>query len=70
MHRFDLADRPRALASLCERLPLQLRDTDRLCRPESRAVLLLTTCSLEAFEPVRRRIPRTKSIHEWKIVAA
>jgi hypothetical protein len=27
-----------------------------LCRPEPRIVLLLTTCSLQAFEPVRRRI--------------
>jgi hypothetical protein len=56
VHRFDLASRPEALGSLCERLPSQLRDTDRLCRSEQRVVLLLTTCSLEAFEPVRRRI--------------
>jgi len=56
VHRFDLAERPAALAALCQRLPGQLRDTDRLCRPEPRIVLLLTTCTLEAFEPVRRRL--------------
>lgn len=56
VHRFELASRPEALGSLCEQLPSQLRDTDRLFRPEQHIVLLLTTCSLEAFEPVRRRI--------------
>jgi hypothetical protein len=56
VHRFELANRPAALGSLCERLPAQLRDTDRLFRPEPHIVLLLTTCSVEAFEPVRRRI--------------
>ncbi len=56
VHRFDLADRPAALEALCTRLPAQLRDTDRLCRPAARIVLLLTTCTLDAFEPVRRRI--------------
>jgi hypothetical protein len=56
VHRFEFPNRPEALHSLCERLPSQLRDTDRLLRPEPSVVLLLTTCSLEAFEPVRRRI--------------
>jgi hypothetical protein len=56
VHRFELASRPEALGSMCERLPSQLRDTDRLFRPEQHVVLLLTTCSLEGFEPVRRRI--------------
>jgi hypothetical protein len=56
VHRFELASRPGALEALCERVPSQLRDTDRLCRSEEQVVLLLTTCSLEAFEPVRRRI--------------
>ena len=56
VHRFELPDRPEALGPLVERLPAQLRDTDRLCRPEQRVVLLLTTCSREAFEPVRGRI--------------
>ena len=58
VHRFELADRAAALDALCQELPAQLRDTDRLFRPEPRVVLLLTTCSLEAFEPVRRRIGR------------
>ena len=58
VHRFDLPERPAALEALCVQLPAQLRDTDRLCRPEARVVLLLTTCSLQAFEPVRRRISR------------
>ncbi len=56
VHRFEFANRPEALGSLCERLPSQLRDTDRLHRSEQRVVLLLTTCSQVAFEPVRRRI--------------
>ena len=56
VHRFELASRPAALDALCERLPSQLRDTDRLFRPEPHVVLLLTTCTLEAFEPVRRRV--------------
>lgn len=56
VHRFELANRPEALRSFCERLPSQLRDMDRLHRPEPHIVLLLTNCSLEAFEPVRRRI--------------
>ena len=56
VHRFELPNRLEALGSLFERLPAQLRGTDRLCRPEQSVVLLLTTCSLEDFEPVRRRI--------------
>jgi hypothetical protein len=56
VHRFELANQPKALGSLCDRLPSQLRDMDRLFRPEQRIVLLLTTCTLEAFAPVRRRI--------------
>jgi len=58
VHRFELANLPAALTALCERLPGQLRDTDRLCRPGPCEVLLLTACSHEAFEPVRRRIGR------------
>lgn len=58
VHRFEFADRAGALEALCTELPSQLRDTDRLCRPEQRVVLLLTTCSREAFEPVRGRITR------------
>jgi len=56
VHRFDLPDRGTALGIFCERLPEQLRDTDRLCRPEPRIVLLLTACTPDAFAPVRRRI--------------
>lgn len=56
VHRFEFAARPEALGSVCGRIPSQLRDTDRLFRPQPHIVLLLTTCSLEAFEPVRRRI--------------
>ena len=56
VHRFELAGRPEAVDSLCDRLPSQLRDTDRLFRLESSGVLLLTACSVEAFDPVRRRI--------------
>jgi hypothetical protein len=58
VHHLELADRAAALDAFCRELPAQLRDTDRLCRPAPRVVLLLTTCSLEAFEPVRRRIAR------------
>jgi hypothetical protein len=56
VHRFLLADRPGAPEALCERLPSQLRDTDRLCRPAPHVVLLLTSCTRDAFEPVRRRV--------------
>ncbi len=56
VHRFDLAEHPGAVEALCQKLPGQLRDTDRLCRPERGIVLLLTTCSLDAFGPVRRRL--------------
>jgi hypothetical protein len=56
VHRFDLPEAAPALERFCERLSSQLRDTDRLCRPARGRVLLLTACSLEAFEPVRRRL--------------
>jgi hypothetical protein len=56
VHRFEFANRPEALRLLCERLPAQLRDTDRWFRPGPGVVLLLTTCSLETFDPLRRRI--------------
>jgi len=56
VHRFELADRPEALRALCAQLPSKLRDTDRWFRPEPHIVLLLTACSLDAFEPVRRRL--------------
>jgi hypothetical protein len=56
VHRFLLADRPGAPDAMCERLPSQLRDTDRLCQPAPHVLLLLTTCTRDAFEPVRRRI--------------
>ena len=56
VHRFLLGDRAAAADALCERLPSQLRDTDRLCRPVPDVLLLLTACTRDAFEPVRRRI--------------
>ncbi len=55
-HHFEFADHVEALAWLCERLPSQLRDTDRLFRPRQNVVVMLTACSLVAFGPVRRRI--------------
>jgi len=56
VHRILLAERPVAADLLCEHLPSQLRDTDRLCRPAPHVLLLLTTCTRDAFDPVRRRI--------------
>ncbi|MBI5711010.1 MAG: hypothetical protein HZC42_12030 [Candidatus Eisenbacteria bacterium] len=56
VHRFEFPGGPRALDLLCARLPDQLRGTDRLCRPAPDTVLVLTTCTLAAFEPVRRRL--------------
>lgn len=56
VHRFVLDERAGAADVLCQRLPSQLRDTDRLCRPVAHVALLLTACTRDAFEPVRRRI--------------
>ncbi len=56
VHRFLLLEQAGAPEALCERLPAQLRDTDRLCRPAPLVLLLLTACTRDAFEPVRRRI--------------
>jgi hypothetical protein len=56
VHRFVLAERPEAAEAFCRRLPAQLRDTDRLCRPAPHVALLLTACVRDAFDPVRRRI--------------
>mgnify|MGYP001594569297 CR=1 FL=1 len=56
VHRFEFPGGPQAHDLLCAKLPEQLRGTDRLCRPTPDTVLLLTTCTLAAFEPVRRRL--------------
>ncbi len=56
LHRLDFADAPMAIEQLCAWLPGQLRDTDCLCRPGARSVLLLTAGPSEAFLHLRRRI--------------
>lgn len=45
-----------AIEQMCVWLPGQLRDTDCLCRPAERSVLLLTAGPSEAFLHLRRRI--------------
>ncbi len=56
LHRLDFAEAPVAVEQLCAWLPGQLRDTDCLCRPGDRSVLLLTAGPSEAFLHLRRRI--------------
>lgn len=56
LHRLDFPDAPMAIEQMCVWLPGQLRDTDCLCRPAERSVLLLTAGPSEAFLHLRRRI--------------
>lgn len=56
IHRLEFAGPDSAVALLCERLPQQLRDTDCICHPTSREVLLLTATPAGAFAHVRRRL--------------
>jgi hypothetical protein len=56
LHRLEFSDATLAIDRLVERLPGQLRDTDCLCRPSMREVLLLTAGPAAAYLHVRRRL--------------
>jgi hypothetical protein len=56
LHRLEFAGHEGAVERLCRRLPDQLRDTDSVCQPTPREVLLLTAMPASAFAHVRRRL--------------
>jgi hypothetical protein len=56
VHRLLFGDAPASVDLLCEKLPEQLRDTDCICHPTPREVLLLSAGLPEAFAHVRRRL--------------
>ncbi len=56
LHRLLFAASPVAMDVMAERLPEQLRDTDRICRPAPQRVVLLTAGARDHFPHVRRRI--------------
>jgi hypothetical protein len=56
LHRLLFPASPVAVELMAERLPAQLRDTDRICRPAPQRVVLLTAGARDHFPHVRRRI--------------
>lgn len=56
LHRFDFPDAGAPVESMCGWLPGQLRDTDCLCRPSPRCVLLLHAGPAEGYAALRRRL--------------
>ena len=56
VHHLEFADAPEALERLGDRLPAQIRDTDCICRPTPREVLLLTAGAAVGFLHQRRRL--------------
>ncbi len=56
VHRLSLPDVGDSIERLCDQLPDQLRDTDCICRPDHREVLLLTAGSADTFVHLRRRL--------------
>jgi hypothetical protein len=56
VHRFAFSDPLAAVERLRAELPGQLRDTDSICSPAGRVVLLLTAGPAAAFLHVRRRL--------------
>jgi len=56
LHRLLFPSSPVALDLMAERLPAQLRDTDRICRPAPQCVVLLSAGARDHFPHVRRRI--------------
>ncbi|HEY2954349.1 MAG TPA: hypothetical protein VGK89_03740 [Candidatus Eisenbacteria bacterium] len=56
LHRLEFPGPPAAVEQLCAGLPHQLRDTDFLCHPSAREVLLLTAVPAAAYAHVRRRL--------------
>jgi hypothetical protein len=56
VHRLEFPDAAPCVEMVCERLPGQLRDTDCICHPDARTVLLLTAGAASGFPHVRRRL--------------
>jgi hypothetical protein len=56
VNRLEFPAMDDAVNRLCAQLPAQLRDTDCICRPSPRQVLLLTAGATEGFAHVRRRL--------------
>jgi hypothetical protein len=56
LHRLTFPAASVALDKLADRLPGQLRDTDCICRPTNRIVLLLTPGPRDNFVHLRRRL--------------
>ena len=56
LHRLEFAEAPEAMEAMAEWLPQTLRDTDRLCRPAPRVVLLLTAGPAQGYTHLRRRV--------------
>ncbi len=56
VHRLEFADAPTALQAMVVRLPGQVRDTDSICRPSARELLILTAGPAVGFLHLRRRL--------------
>jgi len=56
LHRVEFPGSAEAVNLLSERLPAQLRDTDCICRPTPRVLLLLTAAPRDTFPHLRRRL--------------
>jgi len=56
LHRVEFPGSAEAVDRLTQRLPEQLRDTDCICRPAPRVVLLLTAAPRDTFPHLRRRM--------------
>ena len=56
VHHLSFPGHPEAVASLCNQLPGQLRETDCMTHPAPQVVLLLTAGAPDAFSHLRRRL--------------
>jgi len=56
VHRLEFPDARHCVEDLCQKLPQQLRDTDCICHPSPRIVLMLTAGPVSGFPHVRRRL--------------
>jgi hypothetical protein len=56
VHRLEFSDAPHCVEDLCKKLPQQLRDTDCICHPSPRIVLMLTAGPVSSFPHLRRRL--------------
>jgi hypothetical protein len=56
VHRLEFPDAPHCVEDLCQKLPQQLRDSDCICHPSPRGVLMLTAGPVSGFPHVRRRL--------------